>query len=312
MGTLSEHGIRNNYRAECENINRRLDDLSQDEVKRRLILAVNTALTASSVPTVGVGNDPASASNAYFDFATWSIVFGGPLNGKRLLTNQFFVKCANVVYHEARHCEQWYRMAQAVARGYDHISNQDLFLAFDREVKRDAATISQKMFIHMNAATAAVADPNYAPVTKTEIQRWWRSIYAVNRNRRGNVLQHLDQGDNYDKYRNLPEEVDAWRCGDGLGDELKTAIGLRDDRPTYHDWKVLTKGKWFQYRSGDLKDVDAAFKRYEASGGGNDLAALKVAFREWYKDKTGGQTIRNKLDEDGVGVVDKLRAFLGA
>ena len=65
------------------------------------------------------------------------------------------------------------------------------------------------------------------------------------------MLQHLDVGDNYDKYRNLAEEVDAWRLGDALGDDLKQAIGVRDDRPSYRDWKALTKGKWFQTRSSN-------------------------------------------------------------
>jgi len=311
MGTLSEHGIRNNFNGACQAINRQLDRLSQDEVKRKLISAANAALTSSGVPTVGMGSNPGSGANAMFDFTTWSIVFGGPLSGKRLLTQKFFVNCANTVYHEARHCEQWFRMAQAVARGFDHISNQDLFLAFQGEVKRDAQTIGQKMWLHPNAAAAAVANSNYAPVRKDEIQKWWRSIYAVNRNRRGHVLEHISEEDNYDKYRNLAEEVDAWRCGDGLGEELKAAIGLRDDRPSYRDWKILTKGQWFQYRSGDLKDLDQAYERYESSRSAPDLASLKTAFQSWYGPK-GGNTIRNKLDEDGVGVVDRLRTFLGA
>jgi len=311
MGTLSEHAIRNNFRGACQAINGRLDSLSQDEVKRQLISAANAALVASSVPTVGIGSEPTSTANAMFDFTTWSIVVGAPLSGKRLLTQKFFVNCANTVYHEARHCEQWFRMAQAVARGFDHISNQDLFLAFQGEVKRDAQTITQKMWIHASAAAAAVANTDYAPVRKDEVQKWWRSIYAVNRTRRGHVLRHIFEEDNYDKYRNLAEEVDAWRCGDGLGEELKTAIGLRDNRPSYHDWKMLTKGEWFQYRSGELKEVDTAYKRYEGSRNATDLAALKTAFQTWYGPK-GGNTIRNKLDEDGVGVVDRLRTFLGA
>lgn len=311
MGTLSEHAIRNNYKGACQALDGQLGDLSQSDVKRRLILAVNAALVASNVPTVGLRDDPSSGANAYFDFVTWSIVFGSPLNGNRTLTQKFFVRCANTVYHEARHCEQWYRMAQAVARGFDHISNQDLFLAFQGEVKRDARTINAKMWIHMSAAIAAVADPNYAPVSKNDIGKWWRSIYAVNRNRRGNVLQHLDTGDNYDKYRNLAEEVDAWRLGDTVGDELKQAIGVRDDRPSYRDWKVLTKGKWFQTRSSNLKELDSAYEQYERTRSPGDKTALKTAFTTWYGPK-GGSTIRNQLDDDGVGVVDQLKSFLDA
>lgn len=315
MATLSDHATRDTYRRACQTINNQLDKLSVDQVKQRLVNAANAALVASRVPAVSQGNDSASGSNAYFDFGPWKIVFGGPLSGKRPLTQAFFVRCANVVYHEARHCEQWYRMAQAVARGYDHISNQDLFLAFQQDIKRDAANINKRMGIHLSAATAAVSNPDYSPVPRSEIQKWWRSIYAVNRNRRGKVLQHLDDQDNYDRYRNLAEEVDAWRLGDTVGEEVKEAIGLRDDQPSYRDWKVLTAAgaKWYQGRSSDLKAIDKAFEKYDKSKLATDKEALKLAFQPWYAEKVKkGSTIRNMADDDGVGIVERLRAFLGA
>ncbi len=126
----------------------------------------------------------------------------------------------------------------------------------------------------------------------------------------GNVLQHLDVGDHHDKYRNLAEEVDA-AARRRAGRRPQQAIGVRDDRPSYRDWKALTKGKWFQTRSSNLKELDSAYEQYERTRSAGDKTALTTAFTTWYGPK-GGSTIRNQLDDDGVGVVDQLKSFLGA
>ncbi len=304
---LSNHACRNQYIDDCARLNVNLARLSQDGLKRGLIAAVNQALTRANVPTVTQGNDLASGANASFSFSDWRIVFGAPLNGNVRMTQKLLVKCANTVYHEARHCEQWYRMAQAVARGYDHISNQDLFLAFQGNLDRDAAAIHDYMFIQLTAAKAAVVNHDYTPVKLFDILRWWRSIYAVNSNHRGQVLVHIQ--DRYDDYRLLPEEVDAWRLGNSIEEEVKERIGIRDDRPSYFDWSQLTKAKWYNRRSDELKAVDTAFERSERSKSEPDKNALKLAFRAWYKPKN-GITIRNGLDIDQLGIVDRLEGFL--
>ena len=304
---LSNPACRAQYANDCERLNGNLARLSQGGLKSELITAVNRSLTSASVPPVTQGNDTASGANACFDFQAWRIVFGAPLNGSGRMTQKLLVKCANTVYHEARHCEQWFRMAQAVARGYDHISNQDLFLAFQGDVNRNAASINSHMYIQLAAANAAVANSDYAPVTRNTINGWWRSIYAVNRNRRGQVLTHIQ--DRYDDYRNLPEEVDAWRLGDSVEEEVKVRVGMRDDRPSYFDWKQLTKAKWYNRRSNALQMVDSAFNKYERTRSIPDKDALRLAFKAWYTPKN-GITIRNGLDIDEVGIVSQLDEFL--
>jgi hypothetical protein len=304
---LSNHACRNQYIDDCARLNGNLARLSQGGLKRGLITAVNQALTRANVPTVTQGNDAANAANACFRFQDWRIVFGAPLIGNVRMTQKLLVKCANTVYHEARHCEQWFRMAQAVARGYDHISNQDLFLAFQGDVNRDASAIHRHMHIQLIAANAAVANPDYTPVQVYDIRRWWRSIYAVSRTHRGQVLAHIQ--DHYDDYRALAEEVDAWRLGDSVEEEVKVRVGMRDDRPSYFDWRQLTKAKWYNRRSNALRTVDRAFERYERTRSGPDKNALRVAFQAWYTPKN-GITIRNGLDIDELGIVEQLEQFL--
>jgi hypothetical protein len=117
--------------------------------------------------------------------------------------------------------------------------------------------------------------------------------------------------DAYQSYRNLPEEVDAWRCGDSVGEEIKEKIGLSDKRPCYKDWRLLSKAKWYQSRSKDLQAVDDAFKVYEKTPNAVNKGLLKTAFTTWYGPK-GGSTVRNGLDVNGIGVVDLLDQFLAS
>jgi len=310
--TLSAPNIRAIYADACRNIESNLDNLGHNDVKQRLLAAVNSVLLQCGVPAVGQGDAPSSPSNAYFDFGPWQIVFGSGLSNKITLTRRHFVNCANVVYHEARHCEQWFRMMQAVASPKLVISNQDLFIVFQQEVKRTAPNMNTYMGVNLNAALAAVSDPDFAPVKAGDIQGWWRSVYAVKATHRGNVLHDLGTvgGDDvYQKYRGLPEEIDAWRCGDAVGEEVKEKIGLSDKRPCYKDWRLLSKAKWYQGRSKELQAVDDAFKVYEKVPNSVNKGLLKTAFTTWYGPK-GGTTVRNGLDVNGIGVVDLLDQFL--
>lgn len=316
MPTLSDVDVRQRYTQACAAIYPNFASLSERSIRQQMVDAVNQALASAGVPLLGFNENLANPAYGEFDFQNWTITFGNAMNGAPK-TSQWFKDHVNTVYHESRHCEQWYRMAQAVARGYEHISNQDLFLRWDTQ-DRSAATIHANMFIKLSVATQAFNNPDYSPVPRSTVQNWFRSVYGMSRTRRGEVLTHIQLRHN--DYLNLPEEIDAWAQGDlaAYGVELDLEnMGHPVRYPNVQDWKTLTGRKW-HFRSGitvndGLRQVDAAIETYQGGRTTTNLAALKRAFQAWYNANPKERTSRNVRDVgDTVGCVDKLRQWLAA
>jgi hypothetical protein len=157
--------------------------------------------------------------NGFFDFTTWTIeisdkkfsdydmVYTDPVTKQN--PHPYFINIAETLYHEARHCEQWWHMTRFAIHG------------------SDATKVSQQLGVPLAIANAAARKPmkNGDPMLdKTE--EWFESVYGGGR--REIVLKGLalkrnahpspkikpsDQGGGeiYGQYQgNLAEEVDAW------------------------------------------------------------------------------------------------------
>jgi hypothetical protein len=161
MPTLSEPNTRDRYVQDCQGLWERFKSKGIDNTLRQgLIRAVNVALVASGVPRVGWRNDPGSQENGTFEFALWEIKFGGALVATHD-TSDLFVDTVNTVYHEGRHCEQWFRIAQALAGGRINIPPV-LPPGFGWPRRGDAASIADFMGIQRPIADAAVTNPSFA------------------------------------------------------------------------------------------------------------------------------------------------------
>ncbi|HBE19950.1 MAG TPA: hypothetical protein DEG17_04710 [Cyanobacteria bacterium UBA11149] len=176
-----------------------------------------------------------------FDYKYWQIELNQQSFGTSSIATPQMREVVNTIYHEARHAEQYYRIAQLLAtQGHD------------------ASYIEAKMGIPPNVATNAVSKPFEAgsdDVLKKQAQLWYDSIYGKNSDKREQVLNKLRQEaaalsnadtalqnaqntgnqtainqawQNYNNvyaryqnahkaYRALPEEADAWRVGDAAG-----------------------------------------------------------------------------------------------
>jgi hypothetical protein len=301
---LADNACRGAFANECEQIAAGVDRLSVRALKTALLDAANRQLTLCGVPTLAFANDPMSDANGYFDFGPWALTFGGAANENASKTYTMVASLADTVYHESRHCEQWFRIAQVAA------SNELPPKMGVPAIRADAVGMAADLGIAARAAQAAVADSDYGAsgISKHTIIQWFNSIYGPLGTRRSNIYAFL-QGE-YDRYRNLPEEQDAWRLGGALGDEVRVALNIRSDYPSHHDWMALTKGSWYNRRSTALKAVDLALLAYDNGRTSGNKALLKGVFDTWYGPKN-GQTIRNVLDAEGTGVVDRLRNFLG-
>jgi hypothetical protein len=138
----------------------------------RLMEAVNQHLRDSDVPEctsrlTNLGNNAGE-----FSFQNWRIDLGQLPFGRATITNEEAADIANTVYHEARHAEQWFRIAQMLAgRG------------------RSAAQIAREMFIQPEIAQAAKDNPIEPGTMEALIaDGWYQSIYGRDAAHRNFVL----------------------------------------------------------------------------------------------------------------------------
>ncbi|ROR93998.1 hypothetical protein EDD28_3427 [Salana multivorans] len=194
----------------------------------RLVELVNQRLTAAGVPPMTAAADPNPVNSGSFDFTVWVMLVGDGALGGGEITQEAAADVADTVYHEARHTEQWFRMAQ-------YRASQGL----------SAAGIAAELGIPVAIARLARAAPLAAGSPLALIARgWWDSVYGGGAEHRERVLAEVDAaarardaaraahaGDPtpanqaaldaaterferaHDAYQNLPEENDAWATG---------------------------------------------------------------------------------------------------
>src|SRR4051812_20873435 len=144
---------------------------------RALGQAACAALTAIGVhpPTIVMADLPAG-NGGNFAYTTWSLTLARLPFQPATVTDAVFDNPYTAVYHEARHCEQWFKMARLRA-GAGRTAAQ---------IKTDMAGLDA------GAAAAAHANP-IAPGTAeaTEAQVWWDSVYGTGGTNRTAVLTEV-------------------------------------------------------------------------------------------------------------------------
>jgi len=175
--------------------------MSPDDRASAVVANVNEQLGGVGVPHVGWRFNAAHGTGAVFGFQTWEMELGEQPYSMDVADNATPDQQAwqvSAVYHEARHAEQWYRMARERA---------GLGATVDQ--------IVQVMQIPHNIAQYAAADPiNQCDASQYEAEEWYRSVYGDGAGHRNTTLGDV-QG-HYQDYRNLPEEHDAWTTGDAV------------------------------------------------------------------------------------------------
>ncbi len=198
--------------------------------KRRdkLVELVNKRLDEAKVPTVKPLFDPNPNNLGSFNFPSWGMRLGRKALDAPSMSAAEAKDLADTVYHEARHTEQWYRMAQLRA-------GQGL----------GARAITTELGIPARIADLA----KKAPLAKGSMealiaQGWWDSVYGSGSAHRESVLTELDRAGTaktqaqarFDKnptaanqaaldrakaryakavhgHEDLPEENDSWATG---------------------------------------------------------------------------------------------------
>ncbi len=194
----------------------------------RLVELVNEPLAAHGVPAVSEAFDPDPVNSGSFDFPTWRMLIGRTPLAAAQLDTAAAKDLADTLYHEARHAEQWYRMAQLRA-------GQGL----------SAAGIAAELGIPARIARQARTEPlDPRSMQGLIAQGWWDSVYGAGAEQRNLTLTEVEQAAlalrrargrfaanpttanqasldraqarfdrAHDAYRNLPEENDAWATG---------------------------------------------------------------------------------------------------
>ena len=142
---------------------------------QRLGDAANAELTSAQVPATTVQVKPLPTNDGEFGFQGWTLDLNEHLFNRPTIVAPLVANAADIVYHEARHCEQWFRMARLEAgRG------------------KAAAEIASALFIPVRIATAAVAAPLAADSAEgREAQGWYDSVYGANAAARNTTLNDM-------------------------------------------------------------------------------------------------------------------------
>jgi hypothetical protein len=165
------------------------------------LAALQAAVTAAlppGMPSLTLNPTALPANTAgQMNFQTWNLdVNQNYLNGP--MTAARFADLTNTIYHEGRHGEQWYNMAQSqAAQGVT------------------APNIASNMGIPQSVAQAAAAQPAQNGTAQRAMgDSTYESVYGSRGAYRNNVLGNTGTTQGYQQYRALPEEEDAWRQGD--------------------------------------------------------------------------------------------------
>lgn len=171
-----------------------------------LIGAVNEQLSAVGVPMVGWDFKAAAGNQAQFHKATWEIWLEAAAFAMEVADTADTAAQAGLVdtvYHEARHAEQWFRMAR-----------ERIGLGATVEQATEHGDIPE--WVVQWAALAPITQCDYS---QYEAEQWYQSVYGSGSAHREHVLTDPDAP--YEDYRNLPEEADAWRTGDAVNEAYR-------------------------------------------------------------------------------------------
>lgn len=203
--------------------------LATAEARRdALVKLVNKRLENAAVPTVTPAFDANPNNLGSFNFPSWTMRLGRAALDAPSLTEQDARDLADTVYHEARHTEQWFRMAQLrAAQGLEAPA-----IAAELGIQGTIAAKAKQAPLESGSMQALIA------------QGWWDSVYGPGSAHRDNVLTELDRAGTaqtkaqekldkdpteanqkaldranarrqkaFEGHEDLPEENDSWATG---------------------------------------------------------------------------------------------------
>lgn len=145
-----------------------------------LLKAVNARLIAAKVPPCTIGFARLGEGNAQFSFDTWRIEVDRGKYDQATLSLAEQTSLVDTIYHEARHAEQWFRMARLMAGMPKY---------------KTAAKLHQKTGIKPSIVQQAIATkpPAAGSIEALIALGWFESIEGKDMDYRNRVLTELNK-----------------------------------------------------------------------------------------------------------------------
>jgi hypothetical protein len=171
------------------NVIDRWQQLTVDERTAELIQLVNTHLANAKVPPVAP-NPQDTLNLGEFSFPDWTMIVGKQAMAIEQPTLAQAKDLVDTIYHEARHAEQWFRIAQLRCLQRRARNRQ----ASDDQIAR---AVSTELGIPKNIAAEAVKAPPFALGSMDALiaQGWFDSVYGSGATRRDQILTELDKAE---------------------------------------------------------------------------------------------------------------------
>jgi hypothetical protein len=167
----------------------RWQQLSVDQRIAELIRLVNTHLDHAKVPDV-TPNPQDTLNSGAFHFPDWTMIVGKQAMAIEQPDLAQAKDLVDTIYHEARHAEQWFRIAQLRCLQRRRRSPK----ATDDEI---AKAVANELGIPKNIADEAVKPPPFALGSMDALiaQGWFDSVYGTGSTRREQILTELDRAE---------------------------------------------------------------------------------------------------------------------
>jgi hypothetical protein len=162
------------------------------------------------VPRIGWGD-----GGGFFRYSDWYL----ELDNQAVTMNPHAVPIrkwlyySTMPYHEMRHCEQFFLMAQAMLSGGVSIpaGPRGRSVLPHGSISDRATALQQMGYPMIIVVRADQAKARFAQGQIALAHAWVDSIFGRGGRARGQTLTHLDRGGaHFQPYINLPEEADAW------------------------------------------------------------------------------------------------------
>jgi hypothetical protein len=164
----------------------RWQDLTVDQRIAELIRLVNARLQSAGVPAVAP-NPQDTLDLGAFNFPDWTMIVGRNAMAVEQPNLAQAKDLVNTIYHEARHAEQWFRVAQlrCLQRRSGNPGATDA---------RIAAAVATELGIPRTIAGEAVKPAPFALGSMDALiaQGWFDSVYGTGSTRREAILTELD------------------------------------------------------------------------------------------------------------------------
>jgi hypothetical protein len=217
MPTMTDTAVLVQYANACKaNIHLKWGTFATGQLRATKIFDITAiVLDICQVPKPTLKMDPnLGGASGLFDFQNWQLKIDP--NGFGQLTTPSkdeFLTLVTLIYHEARHCDQWFQMARYAAVGH----------------QMTAQKLADSLFIPLNIAQIAftrkmgLQDPRLK-----QTNEWYESVYGSKSGFRGMTLHNLNlrrvnAGPIMNDFRagaharysgDLAEEKDAWAIQD--------------------------------------------------------------------------------------------------